>query len=330
MSVLMPVRDAEATVPAALRSVQRQTLASWECVVVDDGSADATPQIVARIAARDPRIRLVRRPALGIVAALEHGATQCRAPYVARMDGDDLMHRKRLELQVGLLTTRPELSACGTGVRTFPRAVLRGGSKRYEAWLNSLADEQAVRRDCWIECPLAHPTLMMRRELLARIGYRDVPWPEDYDLVLRWLCSGARVGTVPQRLLFWRDGPNRTSRTDERYGLDRFAECKAEHLAASLLAGSDRYVLWGYGGTGKALARCLGARGKYPERIIELHPGRLGQRIAGAPVLPPESLARRPGVPIIASVAGAGPRGEIRAALARLGYVELRDFVCAA
>jgi len=64
--------------------------------------------------------------------------------------------------------------------------------------------------------------------------------------------------------------------------------------------------------------------------IVELHPGRLGNRIHNAPVIRPEDLVRVPRQPVVVSVAGAQARHEIRQVMARLGFVELRDFVCAA
>src|SRR6185503_6477551 len=110
------------------------------------------------------------------------------------------------------------------------------------------------------------------------------------DLVLRLLGAGVRLGVVPQPLLFWRDGPLRLSRTGAAYRLDRFTACKAYYLAHNFLAEQRSYVLWGYGDTGRALSRALRELGKDPSHIVELHPGRLGQRIFGASVVPPEAL----------------------------------------
>ena len=89
-------------------------------------------------------------------------------------------------------------------------------------------------------------------------------------------------------------------------------------------------MLWGHGDTGRALRRALAREGRHPSHIVEVHPRRLGTRIHGAPVVPPEELPRLRGRPVVASVAGAGPRSEIRRHLASLGFRELEDFVCAA
>ncbi len=330
VSVLLPVYNAAATLGAALRSVARQSLVDIECVVVDDGSDDASRDIVSSLAHVDGRFRVVSRSHAGIVAALDAGLDVCRGRYVARMDADDLMHRDRLRLQMNALESAPDLAGVGCHVRFFPRRNLTDGLLAYETWLNGLRSPEAVLRDRFIECPLAHPTWMLRREAFASVGYRDDGFPEDYDALLRATANGMRLGVVARPLLLWRDGPARLSRTSAVYGADRFVACKAYHLAQSFLGESPEYVLWGYGDTGRVLARALAAHGRRPTHIVELHPGRIGQRIFGAPVIGVEQLAAVKGRKIVVSVAGAGARQEIRDRLVAGGFSELDDFVCAA
>jgi glycosyltransferase involved in cell wall biosynthesis len=330
VSVLLPAFDAEATLPSALRSVLRSRGVDLECIVVDDGSRDATPTIAAAFAAQDARVRVVSVPHEGLVSALTRGVAQCRAPVIARMDADDVMHGDRLRLQASALRDDPTLSGVGCHVRLFPRTPLADGLRAYEAWLNAIETPDDVARERFIECPLAHPTLALRRDVLASAGYRDVGWPEDYDLVLRLLAGGHRLGVVPQRLLAWRDGPLRRSRTHSDYAQDRFVACKAAYLVTGPLADADRYVLWGHGGTGRALRRALLAHGRRVSHVVEVDPRKIGQRIDGAPVIAPEMLSEVDARPLIVSVAGVGPRSEIRAALSALQLVEQRDFWCAA
>ncbi len=330
ISLLLPAYNAEATLAAALRSVQRQTEGDWECVVVDDGSDDGSERIAREFAAADARFRVMPLAHGGIVAALNAGAELCRGELLARMDADDLMARRRLELQRHALDGDASLAGVGCHVRFFPRQGMTDGLRNYERWLNAIGDESAVEREAFVECPLAHPTLMLRRSALKLVGYRDCAWPEDYDLVLRLLQQGQKLGVVPERLLHWRDGAGRLSRTSTRYSLPAFVDCKAEFLASGFLRQVERYVLWGFGDTGKALAEALARRGKHPSTIVELHPGRLGQLIRGVRVIPPEALRNLARQPLVVSVAGLKPRSEIRAALSDLGFAETRDFVCAA
>jgi glycosyltransferase involved in cell wall biosynthesis len=330
VSILLPAYEAAPTLPAALGSVRRQTERDWECIVVDDGSTDTTAELAHRFAAEDARFRVVSVPHGGIVAALNAGLALCRGELVARLDADDLMSRRRLELQRAALDRDPELAGVGCHVRFFPRRGMTDGLRQYEQWLSAIRSPGDVRREAFVECPLAHPTLMVRRPVLASAAYRETPWPEDYDLVLRLLEQGRELGIVPERLLHWRDGGGRLSRRSPRYSLAAFVECKAEFLARGFLSRVGRYVLWGFGDTGKALAQALARRGKHPSAIIELHPGRLGQLIHGVRVVPPEALRSLPRAPVVVSVAGFVPRSQIRAALDDMSFTELRDFVCAA
>jgi lipoprotein-anchoring transpeptidase ErfK/SrfK/glycosyltransferase involved in cell wall biosynthesis len=316
VSVLLPVRNAETTLAASLRSVSRQRLSDFECIVVDDGSRDASLAIARRHAHGDPRFRVFAEPARGLVPALARGLAECRAPFVARHDADDCMHRDRLSLQVAALDAAPRLAGVGCHVRLFPRGALGAGMRAYERWLAGVRTSADVRREAFVECPLAHPTLLLRRDLLVEHGYRDdAGWPEDYDLVLRWLAAGLELGVVARRLLAWRHGPARLSQRSPVYAPDRFTACKAHYLAHGLLARERRYWLWGYGGTGRALAKALRAHDRHPDAIVELHPRRIGQRIQGAPVIAPKDLGAPGTLPLVVSVAGADARALIRADL---------------
>lgn len=330
VSVLMPAFNAVETLESCLRSIQRQTETAWECIIVDDGSTDGTAPLASRLAQHDDRLRVVTLPHRGIVEALNSGLELCRGTYIARMDADDLMHRERLRQQIGLMEQRQELAAAGCHVRIFPRQALGPGTHAYERWLNGMDSAGRVRRELFVECPVCHPTLIARSGAISKLGYRDCGWPEDYDLILRLIADGDEVGVLPRRRLLWRHGPDRLSRSDERYSHERFTTCKAAFLAESFLGGHASFTLWGYGNTGKAMCSALAAHGKQPSHIVEMHPGRLGNRIHGAEVIPPSRLPLLPRRPLLVSVAGEGPRREIRKYLAAEGFVELRDYVCVA
>src|SRR5262249_59991685 len=108
----------------------------------------------------------------------------------------------------------------------------------------------------------------------------------------------------------------------------RLAACKAAFLADGFLARTERYVLCGYGATGRVLRRALLAYGKRPSHVVDVHPGRIGNTIHGAPVVSIDELRRVARRPVIAPVAGA--RRELRAVLTAIGLREGDDFVCAA
>jgi len=330
VSILMPAFDTAGTLGPCLRSILRQSEENWECVIVDDGSADGTLELAESFAAKDGRFSVISTPHRGIINALNLGLDRATGRFVARMDADDLMHRERLRLQVEALEAEPALAAVGCHVRVFPRARLTDGLASYERWLNEISSAAELRREAFVECPVAHPTLMIRAGVLRELRYREVDWPEDYDLLLRVLARGGEVAVVPRKLLLWRDRPNRLWRRSKRYSLERFTACKAAFLACGFLREGREYALWGYGPTGRRLRRALALHGRHPALIVELHPGRLGKTIHGARVIPPRDLAARPGLPLLVAVAGEGPRRQIRRFLAAIGFREGREFVCAA
>lgn len=330
VSVLLPVWNAADTLAVCLRSIARQTEVRFECIIVDDGSVDGSLEIARAWERRDPRFRVHPLPHRGLVAALNTGVAQCRGPFIARMDADDLMHRERLAAQLSALESEPNLVAMGSHVRCFPRAALGPGMRRYERWLSEISTPARVRAEAFIECPVVHPTLLAHADLLHSFPYRDRGWPEDYDLILRILEAGHQIGVLPRRLLAWRHRPNRHSRVSDAYSDARFTACKAHFLSRTFLAEREHYVLWGYGGTGRALRRELHERGKRPSAIVEINPRRIGQMIHGAPVIPPGKLAARRRDPLVVSVAGSDARRLIRNELDRLSYREGPDYICAA
>ncbi len=334
VSVLIAARDAAETLPAALRSVQRQRFPDWECVVVDDGSRDATRELAASFAGRDPRFRVLARPAAGVVAARNAGLDLCRGASIALLDADDLMHSRRLERQWAALRADPSLDGVGCQVRYFPRRAVGEGRAAYERWLNAFggAGVEAVAQARFIEMPIGHPTLLLRAEWLQGHRYRDRGWPEDWDLLLRLLGAGARLAVLPERLHAWRLRPESLSQRSPAYTIEGFLRCRAAFLAEQVLAGTERYLLWGYGGTGKALRAALLEHGKRPSHVIELHPGRIGNRIHGAPVVAPSELPRLRergelnDKPVLVSVAGAQARRLIGQAMAEFGLRPGADF----
>lgn len=331
VSILLPAYHAERTLPACIRSILRQSEKDWQCIIVDDGSyMDNTLTCARALAADDPRFTIVSTPHQGLVRALNTGLSYCRGRFTARMDADDLMRRSRLAEQLEAFATDPALAAVGTHVRLFPRATLKEGFRAYERWLNNIDGPERLQLDAYVECPIAHPTLMIRTELLQTLRYRDCGWAEDYDLVMRLLTSGHRVGVVTRRLLSWRDTPERLSRVGDAYRIERFTACKAAFLAAHFLKERQRYVLWGYGPTGRTMRRALLALGKQPSHIVEVHPRRIGNKILGVEVIPSRSLRDMHPLKVVVAVAGDGPRALIRREMMDMGFRELEDFVCTA
>jgi len=247
------------------------------------------------------------------------------------MDADDYCHPERLCLQVELMRANPEISVCGCLVLSFPRNNVKGGFLRYEEWLNSLVAHEEIARDIFVESPLAHPSVMMRAQDLRDVGgYRDMGWPEDYDLWLRFFMAGKRLAKVPRVLHFWREWADRLTFTDSRYALENFMRLKA-HFLAKVAARHERPVIvWGAGMTGRRLTKHLVCEGVQPVAMVDIDPRKVGRIVRGAPVIRAEELEKHRDAFVIAAVGSQGARELIRGRLREISRTEGVDFLCAA
>jgi glycosyltransferase involved in cell wall biosynthesis len=329
VSILMPVRNEERFLPAALESIRRQTLHDWELVAVDDGSTDATAAILHAAAGSDPRIRVLRTATRGLVAALNAGLEACRSPLVARMDADDISHPRRLELQASFLSDNPANGLAASAFRHFPRSHIKSGMLAYEDWQNSLTSHDAILRDLFVESPFVHPSVMFRKDVVIKAGgYRDMGWAEDYDLWLRLAADGIRFARLSLPLFFWRDRPERATRTMPEYTAAAFRACKAHHLKHGFLNGAREVVLAGAGSEGRAWSRALLAEGIRVASWIDVDPKKIGRTLHGAAVTDARHGVKPEGKKILATVGTRGARDQIRIWADRAGLVEGEDFLC--
>jgi glycosyltransferase involved in cell wall biosynthesis len=331
VSVLMPVCDAAATLAAALDSVRAQTLREHEVVVVLNGCTDGSREIVAAYGRADERVRPIHVPGRGLVAALNVGLVAARAPLVARLDADDRMLPERLAAQAAALGAHPEWVAVTCGVRYLaaPGAAAGAGMARHVAWLNGLATPAAIRAARFIDAPVAHPAVTLRRQaVLDAGGYHDGPFPEDSELWLRLLAAGPVIGRVPDVLVEWRDRPDRLTRVDPRYRREAAQALAHRFLLAGPLAGGRAARVWGAGPYGRRHARDLGRAGARIDDLIDIDPRKLGRRVAGGlPVRGPDTVGAPDGRLILVAVAAAGARETISAYLEERGHLRERDFL---
>jgi len=195
----MAVRDGAPWLSAACRSILDQSLRDIELIVVDDGSRDETPELIAGLAHFDARIRPFRLSATGLTGALNTGVEAARAPLLARLDADDIALPGRLERQLAHLDRHPQIVLLGT----WAQRIDAGG--RPLGLLRPEPDPVRLEALLTQRNPFIHSTVMMRTEMVRRVGaYREVcRHAEDYDLWLR-LAEVGGIAILPEPLVQYR------------------------------------------------------------------------------------------------------------------------------
>ena len=201
VSVLMPAYNEADFLAEAVESILDQTFEDFEFVVVDDGSTDGSPDIVAHYLQRDKRIRFLQNKRnRGIVFSLNLGLMACRGRYVARMDADDIALGDRLEKQVSVMASSPETVALGGAVR----------------YIDSKGRERGHGRSCktgrslLAENPLLHPTVIFRRDIHGggtRLYQERFRYAEDYFCWLEMSRRG-RIDAISDIVLKYRISRN--------------------------------------------------------------------------------------------------------------------------
>lgn len=312
VSWLLPVRDGARWLGDAVRSVLADSGDDDELIVVDDGSRDGPERVLPP----DPRVRLLRQPPLGIVAALEAGRAAARGAFYARIDCDDLVVPGRLAAQLVVFASAPDVGAVGGRARVaaVDGAEVGAGIARYVDRINRIADPHA---ELLVESPMFHPATTFRRAAVDAVGgWRLGSFAEDYDLYLRLAAAGWGLRALDRDVIVWRDRPDRLTRTDPRYAPGGFVVLKQAWLAATALARPRRVVLWGAGRAGRPWTPWLLAAGHTVPAVLDLD-RRLHVR-HGVPVRDPTALAHLDADCLLVAVGSAGARETIRPRVATL------------
>lgn len=224
VTVLLPAYNAAGWLCAAVQSVLTQSFRDFELVVIDDGSKDATPDVLATYS--DPRIRIVRHETnRGLVAALNHGIDVAEGRYIARMDADDVAHPRRLERQVQFLEKCHNVGICGTWFRAVGRG--RPSASRPPT------HHDEISALLFFRSAFGHPTVMFRRALLDQGGLRydtRARHAEDFDLWVR-ARERTRFANLPKYLLDYRTHASQTSAEHLQPQLEAAARIRLKQLA---------------------------------------------------------------------------------------------------
>ncbi|HJP95009.1 MAG TPA: glycosyltransferase [Pyrinomonadaceae bacterium] len=198
VSVIIPSYNYGHFIGATFESLQTQTFANWECIVIDDGSTDDTADVVSRFAKRDPRIKFLQQQNRRQAAARNNGLGHARGKYIQFLDADDLMEQRKLELQVEFLEEHPEVDIVYGDTRYFaterPEELLYTMYGENIPWQPKLS---GTGRDMLLSLVRRNTVIvgaaLTRRTVVERVGPFDegLPPVEDWDFWIRCALIGA-------------------------------------------------------------------------------------------------------------------------------------------
>lgn len=212
LSVVLPVYNAAPFLDEAVTSILEQDFRDFECIAIDDGSTDASAEILDEYGRRDARLRVLHQPNAGIVETLNRGIGLARAPLIARMDADDVCLPGRFAVQMSNFSQRDDLGVLGGQVQLIDD----------EGRLLRLADYPAggdgLKALLLQGSPVAHPAVMLRKAAIEKAGLyrRAFRHAEDYDLWLRVHERGYAIENLKVPLLRYRQHAGKMSLVHER------------------------------------------------------------------------------------------------------------------
>ncbi len=326
VSIVMPVKNTSQYLEECLNSILNQTYTDWELIAVNDHSTDNSFDILSKYSKQENRIKVFNNNGNGIIDALRLAYSESKGEFITRMDSDDIMQPKKLELMVG------DLKKAGAGnialglVKYFSKDGIGEGFSKYEAWLNGLTKQGTNFNEIYKECVVPSPCWMVSRDDFEKCGgFNSTVYPEDYDLVFRFYKSGLKCLPNNELLHLWRDYPTRTSRTDEHYADSSFIEIKTNYFLQLHYDKLKNLVVWGAGKKGKFVAELL-LKNNIPFQWICDNPKKIGKDIYNQKMLPFTALDEMENTQSIVTVASPKAQKEIKVYFEKRKQIPMMDY----
>jgi len=166
ITVLMPVYNAEAYLKTAIDSILNQSYPHFEFLIIDDGSTDATAQILKTYT--DKRIRVIEQKNSGVSGALNTGLQAAKGKYIVRFDADDIALPQRIELQLQFMVENPDYVIVGSDVD-----YLTESGEFIFSYSNTGHSDAEIRARIYQKNPFIHSAVMAVREVMLKCGGYD-------------------------------------------------------------------------------------------------------------------------------------------------------------
>jgi len=216
ITVIMSVYNGALYLEAAVKSILAQTFDDFEFLIVNDASKDASADVLAQIAANDPRIRvLTNQTNLGLTASLNRACEEAQGAYIARMDADDIATPERFSVQYAFLEAHKDIAAVGSAAHIIDSNGKIIGKKDVPT------EDADIRTQLLFNNVFVHSSLMIRVSCLKELGWYDLSFKksQDYELLFR-LSKTYALANISAPLLSWRDHDNSISAKSTRQQWD--------------------------------------------------------------------------------------------------------------
>ncbi len=223
VTVLLPAHREGPLLEEAAASIFAQTHQDFALLIILNAVDPPTAEAAERLAARDTRVRIIRRPQGHLAGALNAGIAAAQTEWLVRMDADDTCAPERIECQLEFAAAHPELAAIGSAFITVD------GQGRRLAVHRPPVDPREARWRLLISNPFAHGSMLLRRSALIALNGYDESLPRAQDLEL-WLRLSGRIAAAPDVLY-----THRQRAVDSYSGSDQQAAVAARLLANAWL-----------------------------------------------------------------------------------------------
>ncbi|OCL27617.1 hypothetical protein U472_03435 [Orenia metallireducens] len=333
ISVLMSVYNGEEFINESINSILNQTYKDFEFIIVNDGSTDRTQEIIESY--DDNRIRLFNfEKNQGVGSALNFGLSKVRGKYVAKADSDDIFISTRLEEQKKFLDENDDIAVVGGLIEYFPHNKEVEESSRYKSFKslievnkNKIINPKDIREKIYWYCCMNHTIMMIRTNVINKIGYIDIPMGTDYNLFYQLNKLGYKMAKINKVLAKMRISKTSiTAKNKDYYYKQSLFSIKQEEIN-NLFKENNQVYIWGAGSMGKNLFYVLTANNLNIKGFIDNNKEKAKKRIERKEIYGPEIINRK-GIKNIKIIIASQPgKFEIVKYLRGKGYKHLQDFL---
>lgn len=241
ISVVMPVYNSAGYLSTAIESILNQTHKNFEFIIIDDGSTDASGDIICKYSRQDKRIKLIQNASnFGICETLNRGIRLAKGKYIVRMDADDWSYPTRLEKQLSFMQKHPKIIISGSSIEVCNNVLKKLNRRRYPR------TDKEIRKNIFKINPFAHPAVIYRKDEFEKIGgYNSIfSGAEDFDLYFRLgrLGSFANLSETLLKLRTHKDSVS-AKFISRQSKINLYIRCKAIGEYGYMAKFSDKFFL---------------------------------------------------------------------------------------